>query len=103
MNILDYKHYHNAKLAFMHKHYDDFSVDTSPMSECGTYHKTYIFEDGAQMTEVMRPVYVNTVVEVRGVKIPIRVKLFETEMWTSDDANSVFYYEKFNHEKEAEI
>ena len=36
-------------------------------------------------------------VEVKGVKVTLKdtVKLFETEAWNSDNANSVKFYEKW--------
>lgn len=87
--------------AFVMKHgrKGDWSVTTSPMKADGTYIKTYIFEDGAQMTEVNRPVYeeVEVEVEVKGIKIPVKtsVKLLETECWNTDDATSVKFYERW--------
>lgn len=102
MNIVNYQEFMKIKAEFFKKH-DDWSVDTSPMDEYGAYSKSYICTDGARWIENMRPVWEKVTVEVKGVKIPVSVKLFETEAYNTDNADSVFYYEKFYHEKEAEI
>lgn len=87
--------------AFVMKHgrKGDWSVITSPMQQDGTYIKNYIFDDGAQLTEVNRPVYetVKVEVEVKGIKVPteVQVKLLETECWNTDNANSVKFYERW--------
>lgn len=84
------------KKAFIKKHgKGDWHVDTSSMNEYGNYVKTYIFEDGAQLTEVNGPHYETVEFEVRGVKFTETVKLFKTECWNTDDAKSYFWYEKF--------
>lgn len=102
MLILDYKTFNAVKRDFLHRH-DDWSVETSPMDEYGSYSKVYVCTDGAQWTEVMRPVWEKATVEVKGVKVDVDVKLFETEAFNTDGATSIYYYERFNHEKEAEI
>ena len=84
------------KKAFIRKHSKaDWKVETSLMNEYGEYTKTYIFTDGAQLTEVNGPYYEKVEFEVRGVKFEQTVKLFRTECWNTDDAKSVFWYEKF--------
>lgn len=102
MKIINYNELAEAKKNFLNKH-DDWSVETSPMDEYGTYDKTYYCSDGAQWIENYRPVYERTTIEIKGVKIPVTVKLLETEAYNTDDAQSLLYYEKFYHEKEAEI
>lgn len=103
MKVLhSYKEYFDYKLDFLNKH-GDWSVETSPMNEYGEWHKAYICTDEATFYENMRPVYKDAEVVVCGVTIPVKVKLLETEMYNSDDAGSVYYYEKYHHEKEAEI
>lgn len=94
MTILTAKQYEEQKHAFLHKH-DDWQVETSPMDSDGKYHKEYICTDGAIWYEIMRPVYETAEVTVKGVKVSVNVKLFETEGWSSDNAASIFYYEKF--------
>lgn len=84
------------KKAFIRKHgKGDWHVDTSSMDEYGRYVKTYIFEDGAQMTEVNGPEYVTETVEIKGAKVDVTVKMFVSECWNTDDAKSVKWYEKF--------
>jgi hypothetical protein len=65
----------------------------------GGYVKTYVFGDGAVLTEVNRPVYetAKATTEVKGVKVVIEkeVKLMETEAWNTDDAKSVRFYEEW--------
>lgn len=95
MNILSNKDYSKAKLEFLHRHDGATNVNTSPMDESGKYCKIYTCEDGAQLTEVNRPVWERTEVVVKGVTVDVSVKLFESEMWNTDDATSVFTYEKF--------
>lgn len=76
----------------------NWKVETSPMDEYGRYVKTYIFDDGFQLTEVNEPAYetVNLDYEVRGVKFheEKQVKLFRTEIWTTESSSELFY-EKF--------
>ena len=93
MNILNSKEYSKKKLEFL-KEADDWKVETSPMDEYGTYVKTYICSNGNVLTEVNRPVYETVEVEVKGVKVKVQVKLFESEMF-SNKWGSVFTYEKF--------
>lgn len=85
--------YEKRKFAFLKKH-KDWDVETSPMDQYGCYRKTYTCTDGAIWYEVMRPVYETVTVEVKLVKIPVEIKLFETEGW-STESESIFYYEKF--------
>ena len=95
-----YSSYLDYKRAFIKKHSKaDWTVETSGMDEYGKYIKTYTFTDGAQLIEVNRPVYekAEAEVEVKGIKVKISetVKLFETEAWSTDNPNSVKFYERF--------
>lgn len=88
------------KKAFIKKHNKaDWKVETSGMDEYGGYIKTWIFTDGAQMTEVNRPVWETVEVEVSTkcgpVKITEDIKMLETELWNTDDAKSVKFYERW--------
>ena len=65
------------------------------MDEYGTYHKTYACTDGAVWFEVNRPTYEKATVEVKGVKVQVEIKLFETEGWSTDNSQSIYCYEKF--------
>lgn len=94
MTVL-YKEYAESKMAFTRKHNHDFKVKTSPMDEYEVYHKEYVFADGAVWYERMAPTYRDVEVEVELVKMTVTIKLFETEFWSSDDATSRKYYEKF--------
>lgn len=76
----------------------DWKVDTSPMDQYGRYVKTYTFDDGFQLTEVNEPAWEEVEIdyEVRGVKFheTKSVKLFRTEIWTTESSSEIFY-EKF--------
>lgn len=95
MSRVSYREYNNDKNAFFKKHKSDFDVDTSSLDKYGRYSKTYCFADGAVWYEVMSVVYEDYEVEVKGVKINGTAKLFRTEYFSSDDANSKFVYEKY--------
>lgn len=87
------------KSAWIKKHNKaDWRVDTSSMDEYGRYVKTYTFTDGFQLIEVNEPSYetVELDYEVRGVKFheEKQVKLFRTEIWTTESTSEIFY-EKF--------
>lgn len=95
MKVVDYKGYAEAKQKFMEAHEYDYRIETSPMDEYGRYYKNYIFEDGAIWYETMMPVYETVTVEVHKCTVSTEIKFFRTEFWSSDDAESCFYYEKF--------
>lgn len=96
---VNYEEYRKIKKNFFNRHNGEFKTFTSPMDKYGTYHKEYVFEDGATFYEVMSPEFASKEVEVeiKMVKIVsnVEVKLFKTEFWSSDDAVSRCYYEKF--------
>lgn len=95
---VNYEEYGNAKHDFIKKHgKGEWHVDTSSMDEYGRYHKEYIFSDGAIWYEIMGPEYFKQEIEVAHtmVKVEVEVKMFRTEFWNSDNAQSKFYYEKF--------
>lgn len=93
MKILEAKEYEAKKIEFLHEA-DDWKVETSPMDEYGVYVKTYICSNGNVLTEVNKPVYETVKVEVKGVKVDVQIKLFESEMF-SNKFGSVFMYEAF--------
>jgi hypothetical protein len=95
MKVVDYKEYAETKQKFMEAHDYDFHIETSPMDEHGRYHKEYIFEDGSIFYEVMSPVVEPITTEVHKCVVTVNVKFFRTEFWSSDNAESGFYYEKF--------
>ena len=94
MTVTDVRYRYERDM-FFKKHKNDFEVQTSPMDECGVYHKEYVFTDGAIWYEVMSPEYVKQEVEIKLCKVTVEVKMFRTEFWSSDDSVSKFYYEKF--------
>lgn len=93
MTILTSKEYEAKKIELLHEA-NDWKVETSPMDEYGQYVKTYICDNGNVITEVNRPVYETVDVEVKGVKMQVQVKLFESEMF-SNKWGSVYSYQKF--------
>ena len=96
---VNYETYMNDKKAFLNKHHNDWEVTTSPMNEYGCYYKWYVCKDGAIWYESMSPEYESTEVEVEikmvKVKTTVEVKMLRTEYFSSDDAKSNYYYEKF--------
>lgn len=92
MNIVSYQEYAERKTIFLREH-GDWKVETSPMIE-DSYHKTYICEDGHCWYEYSRPIYADTIVEVRGVRVETQVRLLETEAWSTED-KSMYYYEAY--------
>ena len=93
---VDYKEYTKDLQDFIKKHgKQGWEVQTSPMDEYGYYHKEYICNDGAIFYEVMGPEYCKQKVTVKMVEVEVEIKLFRTEYWSSDNASSKFYYEKF--------
>ena len=88
---------HKYKIDFIKKHDCDYQIHTSNLSENGTYHKEYIFNDGAILYEV------NTIItelkeitfEVNGLQYNKTVEVLQnrTELWTTDDAHSVYFYD----------
>lgn len=94
-----YEDYRKDKDAFFKKHRNDFYCETSPMDAYGKYYKTYIFEDGAVWYETMFPEYVKQEVEIEvkfvKVKTELEVKMFVTEYYNTDNADSKKYYERF--------
>ena len=83
---------HEYVQAFINKHgpVGDWTVHTSTMQADGTYVKTWHFADGAELIGVNRAVWRKAEADVEVVpgvsaRISQDVKLFETEMWNTDD------------------
>lgn len=96
----DYANFLDLKRAFIRKHNRaDWEVDTSSMDEYGRYTKTYTFSDGAQLFEVNGPAWETVEAEktVHGVTVKLseKVKFFRTETWNTEDAHSVYFFEKW--------
>lgn len=83
------------KSGFLRRHAGDFVVETSPMDEYGVYHKEYICSDGAIWYERMSPEWVSETVEIKHATVKVEVKMFRTEFWSTDNAESKYYYEQF--------
>lgn len=90
-----YNDYIEVKKAFFKKHNNEFTTHTSSLDEYNGYHKEYVFEDGAIWYEVNSIEYVEYEVEVKMVKIKEQAKMLRTEFWSSDDARSSYYYERY--------
>lgn len=95
MRVVDYKTYTEEKKNFMEAHDYNYTIETSPMAADGTYHKIYMFEDGAEWTEVMRPSFETAEVEIKKVKCSMVVKMLETEYFHTGNGTSSYYYERF--------
>lgn len=82
---------------FIRKHDCDYRVETGSL-EGTTYHKQWLFEDGGAIYEVNDVIYEHPVVEIElhGVKVrkEILVRFNRCEMWNTDNANSVYFYER---------
>lgn len=92
---VNYTEYATEKLNFFKAHKNDFECNTSPMDQYGRYWKAYIFKDGAVWNEAMSTEYVQQEVEIKSYKVTVEVKMFRTEFWSTDNASSKYYYEKF--------
>ena len=89
---------HEYKMNFLRRHGSDWHVETSQLyGERGDhYTKTYICADGAQMTEVNGPEWRTADVVASGVNVGTEtVRVWVTELWTTDDAASVYYVSKY--------
>lgn len=89
---------HEYKMSFFRKHGNDWHVETSSLygDRGDHYMKTYICADGAQMTEVNGPEWRDADVTVSGVKVGTEsVRVWVTELWTTDNAASVYYVSRY--------
>ena len=93
--VVNYNEYNKTKQEFFKEHKNDFSCETSPMDEYGRYHKEYVFEDGSIWYEVMSTEYVTETVEIKKCEISLKIKMFRTEFWSTDNSESKYYYEQF--------
>ncbi len=83
-------YYQNEKKKFFAKHGHEFHCYTSELDAYDSYHKEYAFADGAIWYEVMRPEWHEAVIESVGLRFAAKekVKLFSTEFWSTDNAES---------------
>ena len=94
--IVKVDEYLNDKKSFFSKHNNDFNCETEG-SSAEYYRKTYIFADNAIWYEVMRKVYEPVEIEKYFCIFRYDLELFETEYWSTDNADSKKYYEKWDH------
>lgn len=89
---------HEYKKAFFARHNHDWTVSTSALDEYDRYVKVYTCADGAQLTEVNGPEWMDVTItlSITGQQIKTdRIKVFVTECWSTDDAHSVKWYEAY--------
>lgn len=96
--IVKVDEYVEDKNNFFRKHNNDFTCETSGGS-AEYYRKTYVFTDGAVWYEVMRKVYETVDIEKYFCIIKCDIELFETEYWSTDNAESKKYYEPWSIDK----
>jgi len=90
MNSLDYKR------EFFRKHGGMLHCDTGSLNEYGNYCKTYTTEDGGLLFEVNGPAYQTEEFTTEGgYTVTEAVKKWKTEIWHSDNANSVIWYTNY--------
>lgn len=93
------KEYYEMKSKFFNQHKGLENVETSPMDEYSVYHKEYFCGDGTILHEVNGPYWMNveTVYNLNGTMIHTgkyeSVKFFRTEVYSSVNANSEYFYE----------
>ena len=78
-----YNAYRDAKNRFFANHKYNFSAHTSEMASDGSYNKIYNFADGAQWFEYY------------GVAYTESGKMFKVEYFSTDNAESNCYYERY--------
>lgn len=92
---IDYRDYTDEKQEFFKTHHYDYRVYTSGLDEYDCYHKEYVFTDGAIWYELMGAVTESATINVHGLEIKTDVRLYRTEYWSTENAISKFYYEKY--------
>lgn len=90
MTVITMHEYLERKMDFMKKH-GEWKESGNVSGE--TINKILVFEDGATWTEITRPVYEKTTVTVKGLNLKTTVKLYETEIYNTDNSKSVYLYE----------
>ena len=93
---VNYEQFQNEKKAFFAKHNHDFNICTSPMDEYDRYCKDYLFADGHVWHEDYSPVWMHEIVQGKYCgKISVDTKMFRTEYYNTENADSKYYYEKY--------
>lgn len=98
MKTVTYKEYSDDLINFINKHSaksELADIHTSPFQN-GLYHKSYIFADGSEFTEVnrIRKVEAEAETKVANLRFTILIELVEHEYWSTDDSESKYWYEK---------
>lgn len=94
MKIVNNKEYYARIRKFLDSQdIDDYNVETSAFED-NSYHKIYRFVNGAVGIEHNRIITEEVEVEVKGLKVKVEVKLLETEWYDTNDATSIYMYEK---------
>jgi len=95
MNWVKYNEYNDIKTKFFNKHNHDYKkIESGTSAEY--YRKTYAFKDGAVWYEVMTKEEVPAEAEAYGIKVPVLCELLRTEFWSSENADSCFYFEPWD-------
>lgn len=89
MNRVTMKQFYEAQADFLARH--DCRMDQNGDVNC--YYKNWWSEDGSFMTEANRIVTEEVEVEVKGVKCKVKIKLFETECYSSE-FGSIYMYQR---------
>ena len=99
MNVVKYDEYTKQKMDFIQKHDSDFTIHTSEMDCYNSYHKEYVFEDGAVWYEVISLAQEEAKLEgtskITGMKVfgSKLVRYNRIEFWNSDNSLSRYTYE----------
>lgn len=94
MNIVTREEYNEVVGKFFANHVV-INVETSPMVN-DEYHKVYHCENGACLYEHNRIVVEEAEVEVKGIKVNVNIKLWETETWSTEFPSMYLYEQVIN-------
>ena len=89
MNKVDMNSYYEKQANFLAKHDCRMEQD----GDCDCYRKTWMSDDGAFMIEINRVITECATVNVKGIECKVKVKLFETECYSSE-FGSMYLYQK---------
>ena len=90
--------YYDEKRKFFKKHKNNFETITKG-SSAEDYRKIYVFKDGAEWYENMSRVIEEVEIEIYLCKVKTTVDLFKVEIYNSDDGESKYYYNPWDHTK----
>lgn len=94
MTKTTYEGYLNDLEKFINKHSKkaDWRVITSPYKN-GQYHKQYVFEDGAILTDVNYMEGETYPVFVEELGFTANIPVIKHEYWSTDESGSKYWYE----------